>query len=80
MVELEGRQIGRIPRQVDRAALLRDRENGKSIADRMTAYRTSKASVCRVLKDAQQTVSKGAIPTAVAADDSKELRPPESAA
>jgi hypothetical protein len=31
--KLEGRQIGRTPLQVDRVALLRDRENGKSIGD-----------------------------------------------
>jgi DNA invertase Pin-like site-specific DNA recombinase len=71
---LEGRQIGRTPLQVDRVALLRDRERGGK------SYRISKASVCRVIKDAQLAVSKGCIPAAFAAADSKELRPPESAA
>ena len=78
--KLEGRQIGRTPLQVDRVALLRDRENGKSLADLVTAYRISKASVCRVIKDAQKAVSKGSIPTASATVDSKPLRPPKSAA
>jgi DNA invertase Pin-like site-specific DNA recombinase len=31
---LEGRQIGRTPRQVDRVALLRDRRSGRSLPDR----------------------------------------------
>ena len=55
--KLEGRQIGRTPMQVDRVALLQDRENGKSLADLVIAYRISKASVCRVLKDARRAVS-----------------------
>jgi hypothetical protein len=78
--KLEGRQIGRTPRQVDRVALLRDRESGKSIGDLVIAYRISKASVCRVIKDAKQTVSKGPTPATSASVDSKELRPPKSAA
>jgi len=77
---LEGRQIGRTPLQVDRPALLRDRERGTSLNDLAKTYRISKASVCRVIKDAQQAVSKGFIPAAFATVDSKELRPPESAA
>ena len=77
---LEGRQIGRTPLQVDRVALLRDRKNGKSLNDLAKAYQISKASVCRVIKDAQQAVSKGSIPAASTAVDSKQLRPPKSAA
>jgi DNA invertase Pin-like site-specific DNA recombinase len=77
---LEGRQIGRTPLQVDRVALLRDRENGKSIGDLVIAYRISKASVCRVIKDAKQAVSKGPAPATSTSVDSKELRPPKSAA
>jgi DNA invertase Pin-like site-specific DNA recombinase len=77
---LEGQQIGRAPLQVDRVALLRDRQNGKTLGDLATAYHISKASVCRVIKDARETVSKGLPPTASTAVDSKELRPPKSAA
>jgi DNA invertase Pin-like site-specific DNA recombinase len=77
---LEGRQIGRTPLQVDRVALLRDRESGKSIGDLVIAYRISKASVCRVIKDAKQAVSKGPAPASSTAVDSKELRPPKSVA
>src|SRR5450755_4776534 len=75
---LEGRQIGRTPLQVDRVALLRDRDSGKSIGDLVIAYRISKASVCRVIKDAKQAVSKGPAPASSTAVDSKELRPPKS--
>jgi hypothetical protein len=54
--KLEGRQIGRAPLQVDRVALLHDRESGKSLGDLAIAYQISKASVCRVLKDAREAV------------------------
>ncbi|MDR3717560.1 MAG: recombinase family protein [Bryobacteraceae bacterium] len=77
---LEGRQIGRAPLQVDRIALLRDRACGTSLNDLAKTYRISKASVCRVIKDAQLAVSKGCIPLAFAGTETKELRPPESAA
>ena len=46
--QLEGRQIGRAPLQVDRVALLRDRRIGKTLGDLAIAYQISKASVCRV--------------------------------
>ena len=78
--KLEGRQIGRAPLQVDRVALLRDRENGKSLGDLVIAYQISKASVCRVIKDAREAVSKGFPPAPFTAVDSKELRPPISVA
>lgn len=76
---LEGRQIGRTPLQVDRVALLHDRERGMSLKDLAKAYRISKASVCRVIKDAQQ-VSKGFMPAASTSADNKQLRPPITAA
>ncbi len=77
---LEGRQIGRAPLEVNRAALLIDRERGMSLKDLAKAYGISKASVCRVIKDARQAVSKGCVPAASAGADSKELRPPITAA
>jgi DNA invertase Pin-like site-specific DNA recombinase len=52
--KLEGRQIGRRPLEVDRTAILRDRQSGMSLSDVAKAHRISKASVCRVLKDTQQ--------------------------
>jgi DNA invertase Pin-like site-specific DNA recombinase len=78
--KLEGRQIGRTPLQVDRAALLRDRERGISLQDLAKSYGISKASVCRVIKEARQAVSQGFIPIASAGADNKQLRPPISAA
>ncbi len=77
---LEGRQIGRTPLEVNRAALLIDRERGMSLKDLAKAYGISKASVCRVIKDARQAVSKGFVPAASAGTENKELRPPETAA
>ncbi len=77
---LEGQQIGRAPLQVDRVALLRDRQNGKTLGGLAAAYHISKASVCRVIKDAREAVSKGFPPAPSTAVDSKELRPPKSAA
>jgi len=55
--KLEGRRIGRAPLNVDRDALLRDRQNGMSLADVAKAHRISKASVCRVLKQTQQEMT-----------------------
>jgi len=52
--KLEGRRIGRAPLNVDRDALLRDRQNGMSLADVAKAHGISKASVCRVLKQNYQ--------------------------
>ena len=78
--KLEGRQIGRAPLEVNRPALLLDRERGMSLNDLAKAYRISKASVCRVIKDARQAVSKGFVPTASAGAETKQLRPPITAA
>ncbi len=56
---LEGRRIGREPLNVDRSALLRDREAGMSLTDLAKAYRISRTSVCRVLRDSKPIVSEG---------------------
>jgi DNA invertase Pin-like site-specific DNA recombinase len=49
--KLEGKRIGRAPLQVNRAALLADRERGMSLNALAKAHAISKASVCRVLKE-----------------------------
>ena len=61
---LEGRRIGREPLNVDRQALLRDRARGMSLSELAKAYRISRTSVCRVLREerAADLVPKGAIP------------------
>ena len=56
---LEGRQIGRAPLDIDRAAVLRDR--GMSLTEIATAHRISRATVSRVIKEAREANSpKGA--------------------
>ncbi len=59
---LEGRRIGRAPLEVDRRALLRDRARGMSLTDLAKAYRISRSSVCRVLRQAKPVVSEGCVP------------------
>jgi DNA invertase Pin-like site-specific DNA recombinase len=72
---LEGRQIGRAPLQVDRISLLRDRQRGLSLNQLAKAYRISKASVCRILKEGKAPVSRGLVlPTPPFAQD-KQLPP-----
>src|ERR1039458_6191038 len=58
---LEGRRIGRQPLQVNRAALLRDRERGLSLNQLAKTHGISKASVCRVLREQREGVSGGFI-------------------
>jgi DNA invertase Pin-like site-specific DNA recombinase len=62
--KLEGRRIGREPLNVDRHALLRDRARGMSLTDLAKAYRISRTSVCRVLREerAGDLVPKGVVP------------------
>ncbi len=59
---LEGRRIGREPLSVDRQALLRDRALGMSLTDLAKAYRISRTSVCRVLRESKPVVSEGSVP------------------
>jgi DNA invertase Pin-like site-specific DNA recombinase len=74
--KLEGRRIGRAPLQVNRALLLRDRERGLSLNQLAGTHRISKASVCRVLKEEREAVSRGFAPTAAAFDEGKEVAVP----
>jgi len=74
--KLEGRRIGRAPLQVNRALLLRDRERGLSLNQLAGTHRISKASVCRVLKEEREAVSRGFAPTAAALDEGKEVAVP----
>lgn len=77
---LEGRRIGRAPLEIDRVALLRDRAQGISLKNLAKTYGISKASVCRLIKEAQTPVSKPLPQPASAGVDSKEVRPPIPAA
>jgi DNA invertase Pin-like site-specific DNA recombinase len=51
--KLEGRHIGRRPLEIDRAAIVRDREKGLSLSQLADAHRISRATASRVLR--QQT-------------------------
>jgi DNA invertase Pin-like site-specific DNA recombinase len=70
---MEGRRIGRAPLQVDRAALLRDRERGLSLSQLAKAHGISKASVCRILTAAKNPVSVGSNPAASADVSNQQL-------
>jgi DNA invertase Pin-like site-specific DNA recombinase len=74
--KLEGRRIGRAPLQVNRALLLRDRERGLSLNQLAGTHRISKASVCRVLKEEREAVSRAVVPTAAALGEPKEVTTP----
>ena len=47
---LEGRRIGRAPIEVDRAAILHDREHGQSLKEVAKTHRISRAMVSKVLR------------------------------
>lgn len=48
---LEGRHIGRRPLELDREAILRDRQRGLSLRQIAQAHRTSRATIGRVLHE-----------------------------
>lgn len=52
--KIEGRRLGRAPLDVDRNALVRDRLAGMSLTDVAKKYRISRASVVRVVREANQ--------------------------
>jgi DNA invertase Pin-like site-specific DNA recombinase len=49
---LEGRQIGRTPLDIDRQQVVRDRRSGMSLTCVAKKHRISRASVCRLMKEA----------------------------
>jgi DNA invertase Pin-like site-specific DNA recombinase len=51
---LEGRHIGRRPLEIDRVAILRDRNRGDSLTDIAKAHHVSRATVSRLLKQAKE--------------------------
>jgi DNA invertase Pin-like site-specific DNA recombinase len=71
---LEGRQIGRAPLQVNRVGLLLDRQKGMTLNQLAKAHRISKASVCRVLREAKTTVSEGLAPETCTNAQNERLR------
>jgi DNA invertase Pin-like site-specific DNA recombinase len=50
--KLEGRRIGRTPLNIDRTQVVADRRSGMSLTKVANKHRISRASVCRLTKDA----------------------------
>jgi DNA invertase Pin-like site-specific DNA recombinase len=73
--KLEGRRVGRAPLQVDRVALLRDRQRGLSLNQLARAHKISKASVCRILHEAKAPVSIGSVRNPSTSVANQELAP-----
>jgi len=61
--KLEGRRIGRTPLNIDRERVVEDRRSGMSLTKVASKHRISRASVCRLMREA------GANPTQVIALD-----------
>ena len=74
--KLEGRHIGRRPLDLDRAAILRDRQRGMSLTQIAAAHRTSRATISRVIAAATAR-PKGCLPAPL---QLQQNRPPETAA
>jgi DNA invertase Pin-like site-specific DNA recombinase len=53
--KLEGRHIGRRPLELDRAAILRDRQHGQSLGQIARTYRISRATVHKVVHEQATT-------------------------
>ena len=70
---LEGRRLGRCPLELDRAAILHDRQLGRSLAELAKLHHTSRTTIHRVLR----AVPKGVAP---APPQTAENRRPETAA
>src|ERR1017187_1058208 len=68
---LEGRQIGRAPLNIDRQQVIRDRQSGMSLTQVAKKHRISRASVCRLVKEAVAS-QEGVIPRDSQSADSKE--------
>jgi len=60
---LEGRHIGRRPLDIDRAAVLRDRDRGQSLSQVAKTHRISRAMVSKIVRERRQPPShEGAAP------------------
>ena len=76
--KLEGRQIGRRPLDIDRMAVLRDRDHGMSLTEVAKAHRISRAMVSKIVREQRQPPGhKGVVP---APPQTQQNRLPETAA
>jgi DNA invertase Pin-like site-specific DNA recombinase len=62
--KLEGRQIGRARLDVDRQRVIEDRRTGMSLTQVASKHSISRASVCRLMNEANQVVIGAGVPTA----------------
>ena len=69
--KLEGRHIGRMPLNVDRAAIVRERERGRSLSEIAKAFNISRATASRILKQERDAVSQGVSPTPLQAQENR---------
>ena len=60
--KLEGRPVGRRPRPIDRAAIVRDRQRGLSLTQVASAHLISRALVCKVLRQAREQAGHEGVP------------------
>ena len=74
---LEGRHIGRPQLELDRAAIVRHRSHGQSLAQLAKTFRVSRSTISRVLDEEKARVPKGFATTPLYL---QENRPPETAA
>jgi DNA invertase Pin-like site-specific DNA recombinase len=72
--KLEGRHIGRRPLDIDRAAVLRDRERGMSLTAIAKAHRISRAFVSKIVRDARNATGHEGVSTTCL--QTQENRPP----
>jgi DNA invertase Pin-like site-specific DNA recombinase len=72
--KLEGRHIGRRPLNVDRAAVLRDRQRGLSLTQVAKAHTISRALVSKILRDARSDAGHEGVPSTLS--QANENRPP----
>ena len=61
---LEGRQIGRARLDVDRQRVVLDRRSGMSLTEVAKKHHISRASVCRLMKEANESSAPTAVPSA----------------
>jgi DNA invertase Pin-like site-specific DNA recombinase len=61
---LEGRRIGRARLDVNRELVVQDRRSGLSLTQVASKHSISRASVCRVMNEANRIVTSGVMPTA----------------
>ena len=70
--KLEGRQLGRKPLELDRAAILRDRERGMSLGELAKAYQISRTSVHRILHTLGSVVPQTSLQSSLQAEQNRQ--------